>query len=75
MTKPIHHHKDYYAPEEKLYVATDCIIFGFDEGVLQLEFAISELQQFPATLFTPKIQASLHHLLKRNSLFLRAPFD
>ena len=36
MTKPIHHHKDYYTPEEKLYVATDCIIFGFDEGVLKL---------------------------------------
>ena len=36
MTKPTHHHEDYYAPEEKLYVATDNIIFGFDEGVLKL---------------------------------------
>lgn len=28
--------KDWYAPEKKLYVATDCIIFGFDEGILKL---------------------------------------
>lgn len=36
MSKPTLYHKDYYAPEEKIYVATDCIIFGFDEGVLKL---------------------------------------
>lgn len=36
MTKPTLHHKEYYAPEEKIFVATDCIIFGFDEGVLKL---------------------------------------
>ncbi len=28
--------KDWYAPEKKLYVATDCIIFGFDNGILKL---------------------------------------
>lgn len=28
--------KDWYAPEKKLYVATDCIIFGFDSGILKL---------------------------------------
>lgn len=28
--------KDWYAPKKKLYVATDCIIFGFDEGILKL---------------------------------------
>lgn len=33
MTSPI---KDFYAPQDKMYVATDCIIFGFDEGKLKL---------------------------------------
>jgi len=28
--------KDWYTPEKKLYVATDCIIFGFDDGILKL---------------------------------------
>ncbi|HSP40442.1 MAG TPA: NUDIX domain-containing protein [Gillisia sp.] len=28
--------KDYYSREDKIYVATDCIIFGFDEGKLKL---------------------------------------
>jgi len=36
MAKTILPKKDWYAPEEKLYVATDCIIFGFDEGILKL---------------------------------------
>ena len=27
---------DFYADHEKLYVATDCIVFGFDEGDLKL---------------------------------------
>lgn len=28
--------KDYYIQEDKMYVATDCVIFGFDEGNLKL---------------------------------------
>lgn len=28
--------KDHYSGEDKMYVATDCIIFGFDEGKLKL---------------------------------------
>jgi ADP-ribose pyrophosphatase YjhB (NUDIX family) len=28
--------KDYYLQQDKLYVATDCIIFGFDDGKLKL---------------------------------------
>lgn len=28
--------KDYYSGADKMYVATDCIIFGFDEGRLKL---------------------------------------
>lgn len=28
--------KDYYSAKEKMYVATDCIVFGFDEGKLKL---------------------------------------
>jgi ADP-ribose pyrophosphatase YjhB (NUDIX family) len=28
--------KDYYAQQNKIYVATDCIIFGFDAGKLKL---------------------------------------
>lgn len=28
--------KDFYAPQDKMYVATDCIIFGFEEGKLKL---------------------------------------
>tara|TARA_R100000935_G_scaffold52281_1_gene79358 strand:+ start:895 stop:1596 length:702 start_codon:yes stop_codon:yes gene_type:complete len=28
--------KDFYAPQDKIYVATDCIIFGFEEGKLKL---------------------------------------
>lgn len=28
--------KDFYGPENKMYVATDCVIFGFDEGNLKL---------------------------------------
>lgn len=28
--------KDFYTPQAKIYVATDCIIFGFDEGILKL---------------------------------------
>ncbi|MDR9457748.1 MAG: NUDIX domain-containing protein [Salegentibacter sp.] len=27
---------DFYQPSEKMYVATDCLIFGFDEGQLKL---------------------------------------
>ena len=27
---------NWYASEEKLYVATDCIIFGYDQGILKL---------------------------------------
>jgi len=27
---------DIYAPEKRIYVATDCIIFGFDNGILKL---------------------------------------
>ncbi len=27
---------DYYSIHDKMYIATDCIIFGFDEGVLKL---------------------------------------
>ncbi|WP_445733066.1 NUDIX hydrolase [Mariniflexile sp.] len=30
------HIKDWYANEEKIYIATDCIIFGFDDGILKL---------------------------------------
>ncbi|WP_037320795.1 NUDIX domain-containing protein [Salegentibacter sp. Hel_I_6] len=33
MSEPIN---DYYADNDKMYVATDCIIFGFDEGKLKL---------------------------------------
>ncbi len=29
-------HPDYYNQNDKMYVATDCIIFGFDEGKLKL---------------------------------------
>ena len=25
-------HKDFYSKNDKIYVATDCIIFGFDDG-------------------------------------------
>jgi ADP-ribose pyrophosphatase YjhB (NUDIX family) len=28
--------KDYYVQQDKIYVATDCIIFGFDDGKLKL---------------------------------------
>jgi len=28
--------KDYYVQQDKMYVATDCIIFGFDAGILKL---------------------------------------
>lgn len=28
--------KDFYIQEDKMYVATDCVIFGFDEGNLKL---------------------------------------
>lgn len=28
--------KDWYSSEEKIYIATDCIIFGFDAGILKL---------------------------------------
>ncbi|TBW28683.1 NUDIX domain-containing protein [Gramella sp. KN1008] len=28
--------KDFYTQEDKMYVATDCVIFGFDEGNLKL---------------------------------------
>ncbi|QED36427.1 NUDIX hydrolase [Antarcticibacterium arcticum] len=28
--------KDFYAPQDKMYVATDCIIFGFEDGQLKL---------------------------------------
>jgi len=28
--------KDYYSSKQKMYVATDCIVFGFDDGVLKL---------------------------------------
>ena len=28
--------KDFYAPQDKMYVATDCIIFGFEDGKLKL---------------------------------------
>ena len=28
--------RDYYSNNDKMYVATDCIIFGFDEGILKL---------------------------------------
>lgn len=28
--------KDYYVQQDKMYVATDCIIFGFDEGRIKL---------------------------------------
>jgi ADP-ribose pyrophosphatase YjhB (NUDIX family) len=28
--------KDYYVQQDKMYVATDCIIFGFDDGKLKL---------------------------------------
>lgn len=28
--------KDFYAPQDKMYVATDCIIFGFEDGRLKL---------------------------------------
>lgn len=28
--------KYYYAPQDKIYVATDCIIFGLDAGKLKL---------------------------------------
>lgn len=30
------HALDYYSKNDKMYVATDCIIFGFDEGKLKL---------------------------------------
>ena len=30
------HTLDYYSKNDKMYVATDCIIFGFDEGKLKL---------------------------------------
>lgn len=36
MTKNTTSIKDWYTPEKRLYVATDCIIFGFDEGILKL---------------------------------------
>ncbi|RXG21667.1 NUDIX hydrolase [Leeuwenhoekiella aequorea] len=29
-------HKDFYSKNDKIYVATDCIIFGFDDGDLKL---------------------------------------
>jgi len=28
--------KDYYVQQDKMYVATDCMIFGFDAGKLKL---------------------------------------
>lgn len=28
--------KDYYSSKQKMYVATDCIVFGFDDGALKL---------------------------------------
>ena len=31
-----HSNKDFYSEHDKLYVATDCIIFGFDQGDLKL---------------------------------------
>lgn len=30
------HHDDFYSDNDKIYVATDCIIFGFDDGDLKL---------------------------------------
>lgn len=30
------HKKDHYSPEDKMYVATDCVIFGFDQGTLKI---------------------------------------
>lgn len=46
-TSPI---KDWYAPEKKLYVATDCIIFGFDEGILKLLVFERQVEPFKGVL-------------------------
>ena len=42
--------KDWYASEKKLYVATDCIIFGFDDGILKLLVFERRVEPFKGTL-------------------------
>ena len=42
--------KDWYVPEKKLYVATDCIIFGFDEGILKLLVFERRIEPFKGVL-------------------------
>ncbi len=41
---------DYYFPEKKLYVATDCIIFGFDKGILKLLLFERRVEPFKGAL-------------------------
>src|SRR5690606_20962833 len=38
--------KDQYLQKDKMYVATDCIIFGFDEGTLKLLVFKSRIAPF-----------------------------
>jgi ADP-ribose pyrophosphatase YjhB (NUDIX family) len=41
---------DIYAPEKRIYVATDCIIFGFDSGILKLLLFKRRVEPFKGTL-------------------------
>ena len=41
---------DVYAPENRIYVATDCIIFGFDKGILKLLVFNRRLEPFRGEL-------------------------
>ncbi|MDN3664821.1 NUDIX domain-containing protein [Algibacter miyuki] len=41
---------DLYAPEKRIYVATDCIIFGFDKGILKLLVFERRVDPFKGTL-------------------------
>lgn len=41
------HHQPFYSDVEKLLVAVDCIIFGFDEGKLKLLLFKRKVEPFP----------------------------
>lgn len=41
---------DIYAPEKRIYVATDCIIFGFDNDILKLLVFERRVEPFKGTL-------------------------
>ena len=42
--------KDWYSNEEKIYIATDCIIFGFDNGILRLLVFERRVEPFKGVL-------------------------